>query len=796
MIKSASHGRSLRVAAASLVLLAGGPLLAADYPEVRQPNFRAANQFSQEIVRQYVYSLTVQPTWLGKTDRFWYSYRVNSGTNWWLVDADKAKKEPLFDRSKLTTLLIESLKKPLDPAMLPLTALSVDEAATKMKFTVEGFQFEYDLKSTALTKLGKAPTPPAGPPAGGPMGGGRGFRGGGAGGPGGAAPGDYKNTSPDKKFYIFARKHNLWLAEEGKEDQATQISTDGVKDFSFGGDDTDRKARVFGTWSPDSRRFQISRNDQRGMGELWVLNSLSNPRPSLETYKYSMPGEEKVARQELYTLDRDTKKLTRVPAKWKDEAYQQPVWGKTADELRFVRRDRLFRNLELCSLNPGTGESRVVLNDGFENTGLNIQPIRYLDELDAMLWWSERSGWGHYYLYGRDGKLINQVTSGDFRASTILEVDPKSKTLWFTANGREPNENLNNDHQYSIKLDGSDLTLLTPGNASHQASLSPTRKFLVDNAARVDLAPSSTLRNAKGEKVLDLESADLFRLVATGWRMPETFVVKAEDGVTDLYGNMWKPFDFNPRMKYPIILNVYPGPQTEGVNDNFAPFSSAQQLAQIGFVVIQVGNRGGSPARNKAYQSYGYFNLRDYGLADKKAAVEQLAARFPFIDIERVGIYGHSGGGFMTAAAMLLPPYNQFFKAGVASAGNHDNNIYNNFWSERYHGLKEVPKAEGSTETKFEIRVPTNVELAANLKGHLMLAHGDMDNNVHPANTIRLADALIKANKRFDLVILPGQRHGFGPYQAYFQHRMWDFFVEHLMGVHQTSADILEKQDR
>ncbi len=331
------------------------------------------------------------------------------------------------------------------------------------------------------------------------------------------------------------------------------------------------------------------------------------------------------------------------------------------------------------------------------------------------------------------------------------------------------------------------------------------------------------MRDANGKPILELERADLSRLYEVGWKMPEAFVVKAADGVTDLYGNLWKPFDFNPSKKYPVIAHVYPGPQQEGVTHTFSAISTNQQLAQLGFLVVQVGHRGGAPTRSKAYASYGYFNLRDYGLIDKKAAIEQLAARDPFLDLDRVGIYGHSGGAFMSAAAVLQKPYNEFFKAAVASSGNHDNNIYNDNWAERYHGLREVPKNGASAATRrtdgdgaddeekndlgqtkedaaarkdsrFEIKVPTNAELAANLKGHLLLVHGELDNNVHPANTMRLVDALIKANKRFDMLILPGKRHGYADYQPYFNQRMWDFFAEHLLHDRQTGADIYEKR--
>jgi dipeptidyl aminopeptidase/acylaminoacyl peptidase len=286
---------------------------------------------------------------------------------------------------------------------------------------------------------------------------------------------------------------------------------------------------------------------------------------------------------------------------------------------------------------------------------------------------------------------------------------------------------------------------------------------------------------------------DMLRLKEMGWKAPETFVVKSADGVTNIYGNMWKPFDFDSTKKYPIIANVYPGPQTESVTYTFSATAALQRMAQLGFIMIQIGNRGGSPQRSDAYQSYSYYNLRDYGLADKKAGIEQLAARHPWIDLNRVGIFGHSGGGFMTAAAMLLPPYNDFFKVGWSESGNHDNNVYNQNWSEQYHGLSVVTTpakanaagSDGSApddDTKFVIHVPTNAELAANLKGNLFLIHGDMDNNVHPAGTIRLMDALIKANKRFDFMLVPGQPHSYGPMAPYVQRRMYEYFAEHLLG--------------
>lgn len=780
-------------------------------------------------------------------------------------------------------------------------------------------------------------------------------------------PNDYKAYSPDKKKYLYAYKYNLYLAEEGKEAEAKQLSTDGEEDYGYGvgqqsrrSDGTverpqppsDRKSRPQVTWSKDSKRFTVTRTDRRGMKELFLVDSIATPRPALERYRYSMPGEEAISKGELYIGDADAKTLTKLKAKWKDEAYNDIRFGKTSDEVEFIRRDRLRRHHEYCRFNVKTNEEKCLIAEGFEAAYLELYPPRLVEETDEVIWWSERSGWGHFYLYDRDGKLKNPITSGEWRASRIIDVDVKNRLIYFYGNAREPGENVYYNHLYRVRFDGTDLVNMSPGNANHRPTLSPTKQFVVDSYNRVDLASAVTLRDDKGQTVMELEKTDLSRLEKTGWKLPECFSVKAADGMTDLFGNMWKPFDFNEHKKYPIIVYVYPGPQMEGVNHTFSAWSTYQQLAQLGFIVIQVGHRGGCPERSKAYHSFGYFNLRDYGLVDKKAAIEALAARHPWIDIDRVGIYGHSGGGFMSGAAMLQKPYNEFFKAAVASAGNHDNNIYNNYWSETYHGLREIPveeKKDGTSQTegrgrtgrqgdsgtqrknppdeeprgddlppprvvednrgqekldevqmkineikkqleaalgkgntqkteieafakkmdellkqfesakqslkqaetnkateqktveakkvddkktettkstdaktgtdqksteakksvdqkdakttnppktKFDIKIPTNAELAANLKGHLLLVHGEIDNNVHPANTMRLADALIKANKRFDLLIIPGARHGFGVAQPYFVDRMWDFFAEHLLEDRQTKADIKERESK
>jgi dipeptidyl aminopeptidase/acylaminoacyl peptidase len=859
---------ALRVLQGSAVLLlvaALAPAQAEVKPQAPRVNYKQALKYSSANLAQRTYSTAVMPGWIGKTDSFWYSYKTSKGTAFYRVDPAKKTKTALFDAEKLGGQLAELSRKPVDSTALPITRGRVTDDGGKFSFVFAEMLYEYDLKAEKLASKGKAPAaPPAGP--GGRFGGRRRLRADAdevpqvkkgdkdnttdrTKGRAGAAAGRGRNTravAPDKKAYLYTRDNNLYLAETGKEKEAVQLCKDGAEDYGFilgfgfaGGGRFGAAARAAAPprsfWSKDSKHFYALRQDNRGIKELFVINSLANPRPTLEKYKYALPGEEVVRKSELHVGSRAGKKLVRVKPKWKDEYISDLHWGKSLGELRFVRQDRLRRNLELCSVNAETGECKALIAEGFDNAPVDHQPPRYLEETDEMIWWSEKSGWGHYYLCDRQGKVKNAITSGSWRASRIVDLDARSRILYLQGNGREKGENVYYQHLYSVHLDGTGLSLLDTGNASHFSSLSPTRRYVVDNCSRIDGVPQSVLRDARGARVMDLETADLSRLTEFGWRLPQTFTVKAADGVTDLYGNLWKPFDFDPKKKYPLIAHVYPGPQTEGVTHTFAAYSTNMQLAQLGFIVIQVGHRGGTPLRSKAYASYGYFNLRDYGLADKKSAIEQLAARHSWIDLKNVGIYGHSGGGFMSAAALLQKPYNQFFKAAVASAGNHDNNVYNHTWAERYHGMREVvikeetkdktkgraaadarapaapparqtaaardaraakapPAAPPPPKTKFEIKVPTNAELAANLKGRLLLVHGEIDNNVHPANTMRLVEALIKANKRFDLLIIPGAGHGFGPAMPYFQQRMWEFFAEHLLGDCRRGADIYDKE--
>ena len=845
--------RAIR-AAAGLLVLSALPAMAQEH--ANKANWQLAEKFSPANLRSRLFTNAVNPHWLGQSDSLCYDWKDHNGQNFWLVVPTTKTKKPLFDQVKLASQLSDLSHHAHDPHSLPFNSVTFSKDRKTFAFNADSSRWEWDVATETLKRLG--PAQRGGGAAGGRAGGrgagggaaadtvntcggnagGGGRQGGGGGGrQGGAGGNEFRNFSPDSSMFAFARDHNLYLVKVASRD-TIKLSNDGVKYYSFGARDTlnermqqdlnrqqqqqqddnlnddendnggrggqvnrDPRVRANVVWSPDSKSFVVTRNDMRKVGELFLVNNTANPRPTLMSYSYAMPGEENVGQEELWSWNVGDTKLTDMNVKrWKDQRLFDIHWnGTTNQKLRMVRRDRTQRHFEVLEIDMPSKQISSLFREDIENNSSERQNIRYVKKGGDMIWWSERSGWGHYYLYDNGGHLKRALTSGAWRAESIVDVDTTKGVLYFTAVGREPGESPYYTHTYKVNLDGTGLALLDPGNALHNARMSPNKKWIVDNYSRIDLPTKAVLRDPTGKVVMDLETMDISRVKELGWKPPETFQVKAADGVTDIYGNMWKPFDFDSTKKYPIIANVYPGPQTEGVTYNFAPSAVPQQLAQLGFIVIQLGNRGGSPQRSQEYQGYGYYNLRDYALADKKAGIEQLASLHSYIDIDRVGIYGHSGGGFLTAAAMLLPPYNDFFKVGVSESGNHDNNIYNQNWSEQYHGLKVVPKKgvsgaikatanDASTaepddmaDSSFFIHVPTTVELAANLKGNLLLETGDMDNNVHPANTIRLVNALIKANKRFDFMILPGKPHGYGDMVPYTNRLMFEYFAEHLL---------------
>ncbi len=745
-------------------------------------NYELATRWSYDNIKNSIYDMRVRPNWLEGSERFWYKFKTSQGTNYYIVDPARRTKDHLFDNEDLASKLTVLTNKPYNAKHLDLKNLTFNRENSAIQMTVDSIQFRYEISSAVLTILDTVKKA--------------------------RKEKRWRNYSPDSTVVVFARNHNLFMMKADDPDSVEfQLTTDGEKWYSFAsnpGDTTmEKRVRASASWFRDSKKFHTVRRDLRKVSDLWVINSLSKPRPKLELYKYQVPGEKYIEQHELFIFDVDKKNRVKIEAdKWIDQSIggnymtgRGIYHGKSSDKIYFARRDRAWKKIDLCVGNTETGAVKVLIQEESEPY-FNVMDMHFreVNDGDDLLWWSERDGWGHLYLYDKEGNLQNRVTSGAFHVAAISKIDTAARVLYLTINGKEDGIDPYYNLQYRVGFDGSGMTLLTPEHATHNMDMSESRKYFVDNFSRIDMVPEAALKDNSGRVLMELEKADVSRLIEAGWKMPETFIAKSDDGITDQYGVMWKPFDFDPEKKYPIITYVYPGPFSEAVPKTFSPENRNVALSQLGFIVVSFGNRGGAPWRGKYYHTYGYGNARDYGLADKKAVIEELAARHSFIDVRRVGIYGHSGGGFMSTAAMLVYP--DFFKVAVSSAGNHDNNIYNIWWGEFHYGVKEkkVKKGkdidEGEAETVFEAKFPTNWEIAKNLKGHLLLVTGDMDNNVHPANTIRVADALIKAEKRFDFMILPGKRHRFGNYSNYFVKMLWDYFAEHLIGDYRSGSDI------
>lgn len=598
--------------------------------------------------------------------------------------------------------------------------------------------------------------------------------------------------SADSTWGVYAWRHNLYAVKNG---DTIPLTTDGevFHSYAIAKDKiSDKKGTPNIEWIGKQNVFYSLRQDRRKVEDCWVIDHLSAPRPKLKTYKFPMPGDKEVFTYDLHLFyPEEGKHLTVDISKYPDQEVKIIPSDLTQypNDLYFTRKSRTCDRMDLCRVDTRNGEVYEVISETSEPYFTEqLFDCRILNGGEDILWWSERTGWGHYYLYNRDGKLKNAVTTGNFVACRMTQVDTGKRRFIFEGYGREAGINPNYRFYYTVNFDGSGLRLLTPGDGYHTMEPLQGKKYFIDTYSRIDQAPITVVRDMTGKKMLELERVDIRPLEEIGWRVPQRICLKAADGKTDLYGVMYTPFDMDTTRKYPIIAYVYPGPQEDQVPQAFALDDNCNQtLAQLGFVVMHVGFRGGCMFRGKAYYNYGYGNLRDYPLSDCKYSIEQLAERYPFIDTTRVGIYGHSGGGFMSATSLLTYP--DFYKVAVAASGNYDNNIYTKWWGEMYHGvtMSEQKDKQSGNKYVFESKIPTTIELAKRLKGKLMLITGDIDNNVHPAHTLRLANALIEAGKRFDMLVIPGADHGIeSPYYYQVVHH---YFVEHLLGEPMKGVD-------
>lgn len=597
--------------------------------------------------------------------------------------------------------------------------------------------------------------------------------------------------SPDGRKAAFIKNDNLWVRDVAT-NQLTQLTTDGEKDYGYATDNAGwtHSDKPVLRWSPDSKKIATFKQDQRKVGDMYLVTT-NVGHPVLQSWKYPLPGDSNIAMIERVVIHVDTPKVIRlnIPpdphrGSLSDDisssgTFDDVDWSPDASELAFVSTSRDHKQEKLRIADANTGEVREVFEETVPTqyeSGQGTINWRYLSATNEIIWYSERDNWGHLYLYdSKTGKLKNQITKGSWVVTQLKKVDEKNRTLYFLADGRETG-NPYFTHFYSIGFDGKNLKLLTPEEGNHTVSLSPSGNYFVDSYSQPDVSPVTVLRHMNGNLISTLEKADIARLKAAGWQAPTPVTVKARDGQTELYGLMFVPTSLDPNKKYPIIDHIYPGPQGGSVGSwSFVPSRGDDQaLAELGFIVVEIEGSC-NPLRSKSYHDMCYGNMAENTLPDQVAGIRQLAQKYSFIDTSSVGIYGHSGGGFATAAAMFRYP--DFFKVGISESGNHDNRNYEDDWGERYIGLL----TEGA-DGKSTYESQANQVYAKNLKGKLLLAHGLMDDNVPPYNTMLVIDALEKANKDYDLIVFPNSHHGYGAFSLYMMRRRWDYFVKNLLG--------------
>jgi dipeptidyl aminopeptidase/acylaminoacyl peptidase len=775
-----------RLALSAVVIAASSAV--AQQRAMTNADYARAERYMSYNTAPLVSGGAVRPTWISG-DRFVYRIAAaDSSGDVIFVDPVRGTRARLLDDPRMAGVVATALGSSAEVIRQTSTRTRLSADGRMIIVTVAGRSVSCDVETTrcgaAFDDGGRAG---GGVGRGGRAGGGRGGRGSGA-----AAV----SLSPDGSRGAFIRDWNLWMRDvaTGRE---TQLTRDGVKDFGYATDNAGWTSsdRAILVWSPDSKKIATFQQDQRNVGEMYLVNTQAG-HPELRAWKYPLPGDSIIPTIQRVIIDASSETPRTIRLQMPADEHRSTLcdhiacrggdwsdveWYADGSHLAFVSTSRDHKHEVLRVADAATGAVRDVFDETvatqFESGNGRVN-WHVLPASNEVIWFSERDNWGQLYLYDlTTGKLKQQITRGDGNVTQLLRVDEKTRTLYFQGVGKEKGRDPYFRHFYKIGMDGKGQTLLTPEDADHDIGLSPSGRFFVDNYSRPDVPTTSVVRNTNAQGILILEKVDVSRLAATGWKPPMPITVKARDGKTDLYGLLYVPTNLDSSKKYPIINHIYPGPQTGSVGGRSfnATRGDAQSLAELGFVVMELDGMG-TPWRSKAFHDAYYANMGDNTLPDQVAGMKEIAARYQWIDLDRAGIYGHSGGGFATADAMFRYP--DFFKVGISESGNHDNRVYEDDWGERYQGL-ETRDANGVSNYSDQ----ANQNLAKNLKGKLLLAHGTMDNNVPPTNTLLVVDALIKANKDFDLLMLPNQAHGYGTEANYMTRRRWDYFVKNLLGV-------------
>lgn len=736
---------------------------------VTAEDYERAESFLRGNTASLVSNTVSGITWL-KDERILYNNSIGSGQEFIIADLKTTSKTHAFDHQKLADTLSELTGDTLTATTLPFRSFSFNEDETEITFTSAGSEYTCSLADyTCTSTKAKRNQNPF-------------FSG--------------EVASPDGQKIAFIRDYNLYMRDAGT-GKVTQLTFDGKEHYGYATNNagwTKRNGPVL-LWSPDSKRIATFRHDSRGTGDMYLV-STNVGHPELESWKYPLPGDSLIFRIERVVINLEpTPKLVRL--KMDPDPHRSTItdhiagrgglfldveWSDDSKSLSFVSSSRDHKTATFRTANPNTGSVKTILSETeetFFESGNRLTNWHYLPETNEIIWFSERSDWGHLYLYDlTTGKLKHQITSGNWAVQQVLHIDKNARKIYFIGSNREPGDPYFN-YLYSINFDGEDLTLLTPDNANHSITFSDDYTYFVDTYSTPTTPPVSVVRTMDGEQVMELEKADISALLATGWQPPVPFTVKARDGETDLYGLMYKPTNFSASKSYPILNYLYPGPQSGSVGSRSfsASRSDKQSLAELGFIVVEVDAMG-TPGRSKSFHEFYYGNMGDNGIPDQIATIQQLATENSWMDIDRVGIFGHSGGGFASTRAILAYP--DFYKVAVSGAGNHDNRNYEDDWGEKWQGLLKSENFDGeNTDFTTNYDNQANQLLAANLKGKLLITHGTMDSNVPPYNTLLVVNALIEANKDFDLILFPNRGHGYYS-EPYMMRRRWDYFVRWL----------------
>ncbi len=735
--------------------------------QITKEDYLAASTHMDRTLNKLAYNKITDQKWSNK-DFLVYSKNTKDGKAFVLVNPKSKEKNIAFDHSKLAESLAKILEKEISGNDLPLKKVVFSDDVKTITFSIYYDSYSCNLDDYSISKLERRRV-------------------------------KNEHVSPNGKFTAYIVDYNLWVRDL-ESNKKTQLTFDGVRDYGYATNNAGwiKSDNAVLKWSPNSDKIATFQQDARGVGEMY-LTSTNVGHPKLESWKHPLPGDLNAFRLERVIIHLGTTpKVVRLkmPADFQRGTITDHVatrsgelmdaqWKKDGSEFAFISSSRDHKVAHLQIANTSTGIVSSIHKeevDTYYESGVRKENWKVLFDSNEFIWFSEKTDWGHLYLYDlATRKLKKQITNGDWAVQQLLHIDETTRELFFAAGGKEDG-NPYHKYLYKVSFDGNNLTNLSPDKGTHSINFSDSFTYFIDTYSTTNNPPVSVLRHRNGDQVMGLETTDISKLKTKNWQQPIEFKVKARDNKTDLYGILHLPSHYDENKKYPVLNYIYPGPQSGSIrNYGFNVVNrDYQAVAELGFIVVAV-NAMGTPGRSKSFHDFYYGNMGDNGIPDNITTIEQLAAQYKGMDIERVGIWGHSGGGFASTRAIFAYP--DFYDVAVSGAGNHDNRNYEADWGEKWQGLLQLGNLEGKNDGTTNYDNQANQLLAKDLKGKLLITHGSMDNNVPPSNTMLVVEALIKANKDFDMILFPNQRHGYGNMTKYMTRKRWDYWVKHLLNT-------------